>query len=90
VLYSVHKLKSDIEKIGVLPKAGDLSQIQLSQRQLKILVKIKDMGQIGNKDLQKMFKISRQAVLKEMKKLITMKLIELIGKGRNAYYKLKD
>lgn len=89
VLYSVEEVKSTIERIGINPKLDNITQIQLTKRQLKILGKIKDLGQIANSNLQQMLKISRQAVLKEMKKLIDMELIELVGKGRNAYYKLK-
>jgi len=37
-----------------------------------------------------MFGITRQAILKEISKLIDAKLIELVGKGRNAYYKISD
>jgi len=90
VLHSVSQARLAIEKIGVSPKADSLSQIQLTQRQLAVLGKIKEIGQIRNKDLQQMLKISRQAVLKEMKKLILIELIELVGKGRKAYYKLRD
>jgi hypothetical protein len=37
-----------------------------------------------------MFGITRQAMLKEIAKLIDAKLIKLVGKGRNAYYKISD
>ena len=37
-----------------------------------------------------MFGITRQAMLKEITKLIDAKLIELVGIGRSAYYKISD
>ena len=89
ILYSVENVKTIIERIGINPKLDNITQIQLTKRQLKILGGVKDLGQITNSNLQQMLKISRQAVLKEMKKLINMELIDLVGKGRNAYYKLK-
>ncbi len=36
----------------------------------------------------KMFKITRQAALKELSKLVKLEIIKLEGKGREAYYVL--
>jgi predicted HTH transcriptional regulator len=47
-------------------------------------------GKVRNKELRDIFSITRQAMLKEISKLIDAKLIELVGKGRNAYYKISD
>jgi hypothetical protein len=35
-----------------------------------------------------MFKITRQAALKEMNKLVDMQVVKLMGKGRGAYYSM--
>jgi len=35
-----------------------------------------------------MFKITRQAALKEMNKLVDMQVVKLSGKGRGAYYSM--
>jgi len=90
VLYSINKVKDFIEKIGISPKIEEGERIELTQKQIKILERIKDKGGVSNKDLRKMFGVSRQAILKEVSKLIDAKLIELVGKGRSAYYKISD
>lgn len=88
VLYSVDKVKAVIAKLGFTQKADEAEQIELTEKQIKILERIKEKGRITNKDLRGMFKISRQAILKEVSKLIDAKLIQLVGKGRGAYYRM--
>ncbi|MEA3435799.1 MAG: Fic family protein [Thermodesulfobacteriota bacterium] len=90
VLYSIDKVKEFIEKIGLSPKIEDGERIELTQKQIKILERIQEKGKVSNKDLRDMFGITRQAMLKEIAKLVDAKLIELAGKGRNAYYKISD
>lgn len=90
VLYSIDKVKEVITKVGVTQDIGTAGQIELTQKQIQILEKIKEKGKITNKDLREMFKVSRQAILKEISKLIDARLIELIGKGRGAYYKMVE
>lgn len=89
VLYSVNKVKEVITKLGFTHKAEKAEQIELTQRQIRILEKIKEKGKITNKDLRAMLKISRQAILKEISKLIDANLIELVGRGRSAYYRMR-
>ncbi len=90
VLYSINKVKDLIVRMGLSPKIEEGERIELTQKQIKILERIKEKGKVTNKDLRDMFGITRQAILKEISKLIDAKLIELIGKGRNAYYKISD
>lgn len=90
VLYSIDKVKEFIEKIGLTPKIEDGERIELTQKQIKILERIKERGKVSNKELRDMFGITRQAMLKEISKLVDAKLIELVGKGRSAYYKISD
>lgn len=90
VLYSIDKVKEVITKLGVTQDIGTAGQIELTQKQIQILEKIKEKGKITNKNLRVMFKVSRQAILKEISKLIDARLIELIGKGRGAYYKMVE
>ena len=90
VLYSTDKVKDFIEKIGLIPKIEDGERIELTQKQIKILERIQEKGKVSNKDLRDMFGITRQAILKEISKLIDAKLIELVGRGRNAYYKISE
>lgn len=90
VLHSINKVKDFIAKIGLSAKIEAGERIELTQKQIKILERIKEKGKVTNKDLRDMFGITRQAILKEISKLIDAKLIELIGKGRSAYYKISD
>lgn len=90
VLYSVNKVKETIENLGLTKALTEGEPRTLTPRQLEILRKIKDKGRVTNKDLRGMFKVSRQAIVKEIKKLIGLGVIELVGKGRGAYYKMTD
>jgi Fic family protein len=90
VLYSINKVKDFIVKMGLSPKIEKGERIELTQKQIKILERLKEKGKITNKDLRDMFGITRQAILKEISKLIDAKLIELAGKGRGAYYRISD
>ena len=90
VLFSINKVRDFVVRMGLSPKIGDGERIELSDRQVKILEKIKEKGKVSNKDLRDMFGITRQAILKEISKLIDAKLVELVGKGRSAYYKISD
>ena len=87
MLRSINKVKEVIVKLGFSRKIEETGQIELSSRQMKILEKVSEKGKITNKDLREMFDISRQAILKEVSKLVEAKIIELVGKGRGAYYK---
>jgi len=90
VLHSIDKVKNFIEKIRRTPKIENGERIELTQKQIKILERMQEKGKVSNKDLRNMFGVTRQAILKEISKLIDAKLIELVGKGRNAYYKILD
>ncbi len=90
VLFSIEKVKETITRLGVPKAAGAAGQIELTQKQIRLLEKIKDKGKVSNKDLRAMFHVSRQAVLKEISKLVEFKLIRLVGKGRGAYYEMED
>ena len=72
--------------IKVLKEKG---QIALTERQMKIVEKLTQNSKIKISDVAKLFRISRQAALKEMNKLINLGVIKLRGKGRGAYYELK-
>jgi Fic family protein len=90
VLYSINKVKDFISKMGLSPKIEAGERIELTQKQIKILERIKEKGKISNKDLRSMFGTTRQAILKEISKLIGARLVELVGKGRTAYYRISD
>ncbi|MFH1665659.1 MAG: Fic family protein [Candidatus Omnitrophota bacterium] len=90
VLFSINRVKETIVKLGISNSEKQGKQIELTPKQVKILQKVKEKGKITNKELQGMLGVSRQAVLKEISKLIDAGLIELVGRGRNAYYRFKD
>ena len=63
-------------------------QIALTERQMKVIEFIQRNGKITAGDVVDMFKITRQAALKELSKLTELKVIALRGKGRGAHYVL--
>lgn len=63
-------------------------QIALTERQMQIVEFINQNGKITNRDMQKMFKISNRAALDEIKKLLKLRVLRQVGKGRSVYYEL--
>jgi Fic family protein len=63
-------------------------QIALTERQMQIVEFINTAGKITSGDIQRMFKISRQAAHKEIKALIELGVIKSQGVGRATYYVL--
>jgi Fic family protein len=63
-------------------------QIALTERQMQIVEFINIHGKVANKDIQKMFSISDRAALKEIKKMVNLKVVKSEGKGRSLHYVL--
>jgi Fic family protein len=63
-------------------------QIALTERQMGIIEFINQNGRITNKDIREMLKISDRAALKEIRKLIDLKVIKTKGRGRSLGYVL--
>ena len=63
-------------------------QVALSERQMKIMERIIEKGEITNRDVRNMFDISNRAALDEISKLIKMKVVKETGKGRSIRYVL--
>ena len=89
VLYSVERVKEIVLKLGLVPKKDNATQIELTPRQLEIVERTVKNGKITNKEIQQMYSISRQAVLKEIAKLTEAGILGLVGKGKGAYYELQ-
>lgn len=53
---------------------------------MKIIEFIQAKGKINSGDVANMFNISRQAALKELMKLVNIKILKPVRKGRGAYY----
>jgi Fic family protein len=90
VMVSISRIKETILKIGISPKIEDGERIELTPKQIKILERIREKGKASNKELREMFGVSRQAFLKEISKLMKADLVVLVGKGRNAYYRIAE
>lgn len=76
-------LSKDIE---ILKERG---QIALTERQMKIVERIIDRGKITNREIREMFHISNRAAMDEISKLLNLKVIKSVGKGRSVHYVLK-
>ena len=63
-------------------------QIALTERQMRIIEFINQNGRVRHKDIREMFKISDRAALKEIRKLLDLKVIKTEGKGRSLSYVL--
>ena len=87
VRVSINEVKDSVLKLGA--KRKDVkSQIELTEKQMKIVEYINAHGRVTNRDLQSLFKISAQAVHKELNKLVELKVIKPQGKGRSLHYVL--
>lgn len=87
ILYSVNEAKNAVLKVGSKRKNGQ-AQIALTPKQMRIVEFINVNGKVTNKDLQGLFKISAQAVHKELSKLVELKVIKPVGEGRALHYTL--
>ena len=89
VAFTVGRVREKIEQLGRGKRRNEAeTQISLTERQMIIIEAIGRSGKITSREMQAMFKISSQAVHKEMKKLLDQKVVRLVGKGRSARYEL--
>jgi Fic family protein len=87
VLLSISKVKEKVLQLSLEKhKKESKGQIALTERQMKIIEILQNNGKITAGDVAKVFKISRQAALKELTKLVKLDVIKLEGKGRGANY----
>src|SRR3989338_8033806 len=85
ILYSVNEAKDAVLKVSSKRKNGQ-AQIALTPKQMKMVEYININGKVTNRDLQGLFKISAQAVHKELVKLVEIKVIKPVGEGRALHY----
>jgi len=87
VLLSISRVKEKILQLSIEKhKKQENGQIQLTERQMKILEHIHKNGKITSGDVALMYKFSRQVALRELSRLVELGVIKLEGKGRGAYY----
>jgi Fic family protein len=86
---SIQVVKERVTKLSSerLRKAKK-GQIALTERQMQIVEFINKNGRIANRDMQKMFRISDRAVLKEIRKLVDLEVVRPVGQGRSLHYVL--
>jgi Fic family protein len=90
VLLSISKVKEKVLQLSLEGhKKAARGQVALTEKQTKIIEQIISNGRITSGEIQKMFKISRPAAYKEIKKLIELNLIETKGAGKAIYYVFK-
>lgn len=87
VKISIDKVKEKVIRLSSERlKKTERGQVALTEKQMKIVEIINQNGKITVGDISKLFDISRQAALKEIAKIVDLKVLKLIGKGRNAHY----
>ncbi len=59
---------------------------EVSLRKVMAKRNLQKNGKITAGDVAKMYKITRQAALKELNKLVNLEVIRLQGRGRGAFY----
>ena len=85
----MNEVKESVLKLGSKKKRISKTQISLTDKQMKIVEFINVRGKATNRDFQVLFKISAQAVHKELVKLVGLKVIKPVGAGRGLYYILE-
>jgi predicted HTH transcriptional regulator len=74
--------------LGSGKKSKVKAQIALTPKQMNIVEYINAHGKVTNRELQGLFKISAQAVHKELARLVEIRVIKPRGRGRSLCYVL--
>ena len=89
VAVSIEAVKNEViglsRDVKVLKEKG---QTALNERQMTIVQRMIEHGNITNKKIREMFGISNRAALNEIDKLIAMNVIKKQGEGRSTHYEL--
>lgn len=89
VAVSIEEVKKRVIGLSKDIKAlKDKGQTTLTERQMRIVERMIEKGEITNRDVRDMFDISNRAALDEISKLVDMKVIKKSGKGRSVRYAL--
>lgn len=64
----------------------DKGQIALTERQMKIVERIIDKGQITNREMRELFRLSDEGARKEISKLVKLGVVKRKSKGRSISY----
>jgi len=82
------KMSEKIERLLAICENLE-GQIALTERQMKIVERIIDRRKITNREIREMFYISNRAAMDEISKLLKLKVIKSVGKGRSVHYVLE-
>ena len=67
-----------------------LKSLGFNNRQIKIVLLVKEKGRITNKEYQELFSISRETASRDLAELAGKSIFDNIGgKGAGSYFKLK-
>lgn len=87
VAVSVEQVKEKVLRLSRdRRKRAQTGQIALTERQMRIVEFLHERGRMSNQDLRSMLKVSRQAALKELTKLIHLGVVHPKDRGRNLHY----
>jgi len=68
----------------------NLRKMGLNERQIKVVMVVKEKGKITNLEYQKLFGVSKKTASRDFENLVTKGLIERVGTtGKGTYYILK-
>ena len=85
--FSMNQVKERVLKLSISTRRGEIKEkIYLTNRQQEIIEFLNKNEKITTGVISNMFKITRQAALKEISKLVKLDIVKLKGKGRGACY----
>jgi Fic family protein len=91
VAVSIDSVRERVARLSVeRVRTKKKGQIALTKRQMRIVEAINKNGKISISDMSGMFKISRQAALKEIGKMVEMEIVKREGQARASYYIIPD
>ena len=89
VLVAISEVKTKVLKLSMDRKrVKGKGQIALTRRQMEIVQHAIDNDMITTKEVAQRYKITIQAALKELKKLVDMQVLTMQGKGRATHFVL--
>lgn len=89
VALQVEKVKEKVLSLSGDRKKKEIKgQVALTERQMRIVERINTHGEITNRDVRGMFKLSDEGALKEIRKLMKLGVLKSEGKGRSVRYLL--
>lgn len=90
VAISINAVREKVARLSIEhTKTKKKGQIALTERQMRVVEYINANSRITVSEISGMFKISRQAALKEIGKLTELDVVKREGRARASYYVMK-